>query len=163
MEGIADGINYLYAQNIIHRDIKPGNILIASDLPIVPKLTDFDLSKYLDPDYETSVMSSNVGTLAFKSPEFFKRVNGKLRYHRNVDIYAAGLTFLAMTQAHDGSRKLVPGTETPRDDSELFVQSIGQLIAERLKYKVQELNIVVIEQAGSSLGLGMMWKLKLRS
>ena len=99
MHGIASGICYLNKNSIIHRDIKSGNILIASKFPMVPKLTDFDLSKFLDPDDETSVMSSNVGTNAFKAPEFFNRVDGKLRYHRNVDIYAAGLIFLAMIQA----------------------------------------------------------------
>ena len=123
----------------IHRDIKPGNILIDCHSP---KLTDFDLSKFLDPDGETSMMNSNVGTNAYKAPEFFNRIGGKLRYHRNVDIYAAGLTFLAMIQAQEGNRKLVPHIETPRDDSELHVQSIGQLIAERIKYNVPELNIV---------------------
>ena len=65
MKGIAGGINYLHSQNVIHRDIKPANILITQDSPVIPKLTDFDLSKSLDPDYETSVMSSNVGTSAF--------------------------------------------------------------------------------------------------
>ena len=113
MQGIAAGIAYLHEHNIIHRDIKPGNILIASESPLVPKLSDFDLSKFLDADIETSVMSSNVGTLAFKSPEFFNRIGGRLRYHRNVDIYAAGLTFLAMAQSTGGSRKLIPQIETP--------------------------------------------------
>ena len=142
MQGIARGINYLHSQNVIHRDIKPANILIAQDSPVIPKLTDFDLSKSLDQDYETSVMSSNVGTNAFKAPKFFNRIGGKLRYHRNVDIYAAGLTFLALIQGREKHRKLIPQIETPREDSELHVQSIGQLIAERIKYNVPELNIV---------------------
>ena len=37
---------------------------------------------------------------------------------------------------------LIPQIQTPMDDSELHVPSIGQLIAERIKYKVPELNIV---------------------
>ena len=141
MSRIAKGIGYLHAENVIHLDLKPGNILIASDSLLVPKLTDFDLSKSLDPDYETSVMSSNVATLAFKAPEFFNRIDGKLIYHRNVDIYAAGLTFLAMIQAPERCSKLVPQLETPKDDTELYVQSIGQLIAERKKHNEKELSV----------------------
>ena len=147
MKGITQGIQYLHDQNVIHRDIKPDNILMSSEFPPIPKLTDFDLSKSLSTPSET--MHSNVGSLAFKAPEFFMRKDGKLKYHKNVDIFAAGLTFLAMIQAKDGCRKLIPHIETPRDDSELH-NSIGQLIAERIKYKVPELNIVVTEQTSDA-------------
>ena len=89
-------------------------------------------------------MTSNVGTLAFKAPEFFRRTTpGQIEYHRNVDIYAAGLTFLAILQAEKGKKLLNPQIETPMDDSELHAPSIGQLISERIKYKVPVLNIVI--------------------
>ena len=146
MKQIAAGLKYLHSQDIIHRDIKPGNILVASENPLIINLANFDLSKCLDPEVETSLMTSNVGTLAFKVPEFFQRTNpGKIEYHRNVDIYAAGLTFLAILQAEKGKKMLIPRIETPMDDSEHFTDSIGRLIAERIKYKVPELNIVKIE------------------
>ena len=146
MKQIAAGINYLHNKNIVHRDIKPGNILVVSENPPRLLLADFDVSKCLDPEIETSLMTSNVGTLAFKAPEFFQRTSpGKIEYHRNVDIYAARLTFLAILQAEKRKKMLIPQIETPQDDSEIYVQSIGQLIAERIKYKVQELNIVKIE------------------
>ena len=94
MKQIMAGISYLHSQGIVHRDIKPANILVSTGLRL--RLTDFDVSKCLDPEVETSLMTSNVGTLAFKAPEFFQRTSPvNIEYHRNVDIYAAGLTFLA--------------------------------------------------------------------
>ena len=58
------------------------------------------------------------GTLAFKAPEFWDQKPGnKVRYHRNVDVYAAGLTFTAMLQAKSG-RKLVPHAEGSLQTSE---------------------------------------------
>ena len=142
---IMAGISYLHSQDIVHRDIKPGNILAASENPIRILLADFDVSKCLDPEIETSLMTSNVGTLAFKAPEFFQRTSpGKIEYHRNVDIYAAGLTFLAILQAEKGKKMLIPHIETPMDDSELHVPSIGLLISERIKYKIPQLNIVTV-------------------
>ena len=116
---------------------------MATELPLKILLADFDFSKCLDPEVVTSLMSSNVGTLAFKAPEFFQRTSpGKIEYHRNVDIYAAGLTFLAILQAEKGKKMLIPHIETPQDDSEVHTDSIGRLIAERIKYKVPELSVV---------------------
>ena len=152
MKQIMAGISYLHSQDIVHRDIKPGNILVASAYPLVIVLTDFDVSKCLEQEVETSLMTSNVGTLAFKAPEFFQRTSpGKIEYHRNVDIYAAALTFLAILQAEKGKKMLIPHIETPVEDSELHAPSIGQLISERIKYKVPELNIVKIEGTQKSL------------
>ena len=114
MRQIIDGISFLHDNNIVHRDIKPANILLTSKSEIcgcrsvLVKISDFDLIKILDPDSVTSAMSSNVGSLAFKAPEFFS--NNKVKYRKNVDVYAAGLTFAAMLQAHPGTN-LMPKVE----------------------------------------------------
>ena len=65
--------------------------------------------------------------------------------------YAAGLTFLAILQAEKEKRMLIPHIETPVEDSELHVPSIGLLISERIKYKVPQLSIVKIEGEDRSL------------
>ena len=138
MTQIAQGVEYLHANNITHRDIKPTNIVIASDKPIVAKLTDFDFSKFLDPKYDTSLMTTNVGTPAFKAPELFQ---GVINYHRNVDIFALGLTYLAMIQKND---RLVPKIETPNDEKECHAP-IGQLLQERMKYHSKPLDVIPIQ------------------
>ena len=113
MKQIADGIAFLHDEDIVHRDIKPGNVLVTTnDLEVIIKLSDFGLSKILDPDDLTSAMSSDVGTMMFKAPEFWDKnpPDESVRYHRNIDVYSAGLTFTAMLQARPGQH-LVPKAE----------------------------------------------------
>ncbi len=106
MKQIALGVAYLHSQDIIHRDIKPMNIVMSRSIipeDTILKITDLGLAKYLQPDAYTSGMTSNVGTESFKAPEFWQPDSqGKIRYHRSVDTFSTGLTFQAMLQASEG-------------------------------------------------------------
>ena len=67
-----------------------------------------------------------------KPLSFSKGQSKDLGYHRNVDTYSTGLTYLAMIQHKSKSQPLVPHIETHNHDSELF-ESIGRLIAKWVK------------------------------
>ena len=135
MVQITKGILFLHSRNIVHRDIKPGNILVKleGNQRAVVKLGDSRLSKVLDPDGLMCAMSSNVGSLAFRPPEFFARFSPETRGHcdGSADIFASGLTFLAMLQAKPG-RNLVPKAEGILEPSEKRIP-IGILLASRMR------------------------------
>ena len=161
MAQLAQGTEYLHNSNVIHRDIKPANILVSQATPLSLKLTDFDLSKFMDAEVESSVMSTNVGTLAFKAPEFFQRTDkNKISYHRNVDIFSAGLTYLAMLQAKKGTKMLVPRCESPRDPSELIV-AIGIVIVTRIRLGLSgiDLSVVAVDESAAETGTVKLKKL----
>ena len=154
MKQIMNGIAFLHHRNIVHRDIKPGNILLAStpEQNAVVKLGDFGLSKILDPDSMTSAMSSNVGTFSFKAPEFWNTgpdADGKVRYHRNVDVYAAGLTFTAMLQAEPG-RSLVPKAEGSLKSGEI-VMPIGLAAHNHMANSLPDIVIVENKKTDTDL------------
>ena len=72
-------------------------------------------------------MSSDIGALAFKAPEFFQGGRDEIQYSRGVDVFAMGLTFLAMIQAKPGQYRLLPRAETQLDYAERQL-AIGQLL-----------------------------------
>lgn len=66
---IADGLDFLHAQNVIHRDIKPQNILITRNSE--PLIVDFGLAQIVGRETATEITGQNVvvGTPAYMSPE----------------------------------------------------------------------------------------------
>lgn len=66
--GIARGLATVHAQGIVHRDVKPENILIDSSVsPVRPKVTDFGISSLMDTEKARSTML--VGTPQYIAPE----------------------------------------------------------------------------------------------
>ncbi|HLO86138.1 MAG TPA: AAA family ATPase [Nostocaceae cyanobacterium] len=91
---LAHTLGELHAQKIIHKDIKPHNILINPDSFEV-KLIDFSISSRLD--QENPVLSNpNLleGTLAYMSPEQTGRMNRAIDYR--TDFYSLGVTLYEM-------------------------------------------------------------------
>lgn len=84
LAGIAHGMMTLHSLNIIHRDLKPGNILIDDNL--YPRITDFGMSKYFDPN-NPNQQSTWGGTPFYEAPEIWKGED----YDTSVDVYAFGL------------------------------------------------------------------------
>ncbi len=102
MKQIADGLVFLHSNRIAHRDMKPENILIqnqASEEGITVKLTDFGVAKFIPLNAKSSAMYTNLGTHIYKAPDFWNSTDGQIEYHKNIDVYAMGLTFLAMVQS----------------------------------------------------------------
>ncbi|MBW4471337.1 MAG: PAS domain S-box protein [Stenomitos rutilans HA7619-LM2] len=88
---LVETLHLLHQQRIIHKDIKPSNILIHPESRQV-KLLDFSISTLL-PRETQEIQSSEVleGTLAYLSPEQTGRMNRGIDYRS--DFYALGVTF----------------------------------------------------------------------
>ncbi|KAL1620504.1 Protein kinase protein rad53 [Neofusicoccum ribis] len=71
---IFSALAYLHSKRITHRDIKPDNILIASEEPFDVKLSDFGLSKVVS-NNET-FLKTFCGTLLYCAPEVFPHYDG---------------------------------------------------------------------------------------
>jgi serine/threonine protein kinase len=89
---IAAGLSFLHGNNILHRDMKPQNVLLTKDR--LAKLSDFGLAKVKLHSGSTSTLAQGPkGTVSYMAPELFRL---KALYGTPSDVYAFALTLWEM-------------------------------------------------------------------
>ena len=88
MTQILEAFKYAHQNGIIHRDVKPSNVLITADDQI--KVLDFGIAKLVgDTQHHLTKTGTQIGTVFYMSPE---QVKGKELDQRS-DIYSLGVSF----------------------------------------------------------------------
>lgn len=86
---VADGLTYAHSRNVVHRDIKPGNIIYDRDSGVA-KITDFGVARLLDSSATRT--GTVLGTPSYMSPE---QVAGKKTDGRS-DLFSLGVTLFQL-------------------------------------------------------------------
>ncbi len=67
--GLAEGLAAIHGRGLVHRDLKPGNVIMAAD---GPRIIDFGIARALDATTGITAAGAVVGTYAYMSPEQFR-------------------------------------------------------------------------------------------
>tara|TARA_B100000787_G_scaffold31075_1_gene20895 strand:+ start:518 stop:2086 length:1569 start_codon:yes stop_codon:yes gene_type:complete len=118
-KSICHGIAYMHAHGFMHRDLKPGNVLINNDASEV-KISDFGSTRrYI----EGQLMTMNVTTLFYRAPEI---LFGSSAYALSVDVWSLACTCAEVMMGGTGLFRFLPSTGT--SDGHAQVMAIFNLI-----------------------------------
>ena len=169
---IANGLNYLHSKNVLHRDIKPGNVLLCGDLSngkFTAKLTDFGVAKMHQGGITGEEHTAETGTYRWMAPEIMRHEE----YSFMADVYSFGVVVwqlvtheepfkelsqieAAGTVAIDGARPPIP-KKTPQLVEHLIRSCWNENPKVRLSFseiciKLQEINDVLTDDENKWLG-----------
>jgi hypothetical protein len=116
---LADALHSAHSRGIVHRDVKPRNVLITTDGK--PMLIDFGVASLISP-YQPEARHDIAGTYPFMAPE---QVRGDARADHRVDVFGLGgiLKFLLVGEGpYDGAEStpvaVKEGRITPISDTD---------------------------------------------
>lgn len=119
LDVVASTLEHAHSRGVIHRDVKPENIILTYDEVTdrwLPHLTDFDLAWF---STATQVTKTGIGgAMYYAAPEQIDRPNSSAAHHLAVDIYSFGqLMYFALSRSDP--------TVVAREDAPLLRQLGG--------------------------------------
>ena len=113
---ILRGMKYVHSAGILHRDLKPRNLLVNSNCDL--KICDFGLARADIPElYEAGAMTDYISTRWYRAPELLL---GSEDYDTSVDMWSIGCIFAEMLIR----KPLLPGQDS-ENQLELIVGLLG--------------------------------------
>jgi hypothetical protein len=123
---VAGALDAAHARGLVHRDVKPANILVRSDAPLHSYLTDFGLTKRTSSQSGITKTGLFVGTVDYASPEQIKGGSVDARS----DVYALGCVLFEMLAGQPPFRReneyatIYAHTDTPPPALDGFVTGV---------------------------------------
>ncbi|CAD5116300.1 DgyrCDS5206 [Dimorphilus gyrociliatus] len=153
MKQLLDGMAFCHGRKILHRDLKPQNLLVTSDGKI--KIADFGLARMIQ--IPSRKYTHEVITLWYRSPEILL---GTDFYCPSVDIWSLGCIFAEMPTGKplfpadseiDQLMRIFRTLGTPNEDIWPGVTNLPDFQTRFPQFKVQEINIQGLDNDGMDL------------
>jgi predicted ATPase len=157
--GILDGLQHLHEAGLIHRDLKPGNVLLQKGRP---RLTDFGLTRVLKAGTPWVGHTTNLaGTPGYMAPEAFRG-----DYTAATDVWSAGILlyelfvgtlpyphtdFYSLLLAITADEPVVLSDKVPVQFRPVLIKALAKPVSERFDSSVQMAEALAVALASPSV------------
>ncbi|KAJ3193407.1 Mitogen-activated protein kinase [Irineochytrium annulatum] len=111
MYQICRGLKFIHSANVLHRDLKPGNLLVNADCEL--KICDFGLARGLSETNDAGFMTEYVATRWYRAPEIMLSFKN---YTKAIDMWSVGCIFAELL----GGKPLFKGRD--------YVDQLNQIL-----------------------------------